>query len=597
MADMNTTGVGPTQAGLEGAARGLTSNLFDYLPAGMGMAVGKLQGKDYSFDELLKAVRARHNAVALENPISDTVGNIAGSIGQAAATGGTSIPRQIGTQALSGAVNTYAGSPDATAADAAQGAATQGGIAGAFGGLVKGVNSLTGASALHTLADKIEDMVYQGTPDAKMALENMVGASAKEVRARGSSIWQAAQALADNLRSTARTMGPGDKISQLQALAPEMADAMPAGNATPNLIPNAARGAAYAGLGAAGGTGLNEAYGEPVDPATAATVGAVLASKGSINKMGPDLATRMALSPGWQQLIGRVPAMGAAAAGSQVNQPPIVNIDHYAQPIPGMADGGRVEPRVGTYGPVRTGGSGGLSPQAVQAAIAASSPAAAASAAEMARQAALKKNGIGLLKANPVTNPQGVTDQQLSDAEALALQPDPPASAASGAGMADGGLIQSEMTSGSGQQQSNDMVNGVMNPWSWAYHGFPSTNVANDRKIYQMIKGIQAPTQAKAASAPASAASSILPKQYPPQTQGMIAPHDYLPDDVYKRSQQYVDPAASSASAMKKGGKVKGKGGPRSDNQIRRLSPGEFVVNAKSSKKIGYDMLNKLNKV
>lgn len=261
--------------------------------------------------------------------------------------------------------------------------------------------------------------------------------------------------------------------------------------------------------------------------------------------------------------------------------------------IPGDADGGRIEPQIGTYSPVRTGGAGGLSPAAIRAAMAASSPASGAS-----------KSGIGLLRVNPVTNPKGNTDQQLSDAEALALQPDPPASVPA---QADGGAVGAtgpEMTSGTGQQQENEMVNGPQGFMSWLYHGMPKGNERNERAIYQMLNSYT-PMPNKSVLAPAptwAGAASAAPSPLTPAKSST----DYLPDDIYKRMSGYLPaPSASQAASapqMHKGGKVTGKGGPRSDNQLRWLSSGEYVLNTKTvnkigggSNKAGADKLDKIN--
>lgn len=258
--------------------------------------------------------------------------------------------------------------------------------------------------------------------------------------------------------------------------------------------------------------------------------------------------------------------------------------------IPGDADGGRVTPQVGTYGPVRSGGGGGLSREAILQAVmrAASAPASSASGV---------KSGVGALKANPVTNPTAVTEQQLTDAEALALQPDAPASVPA---QADGGAVGApgpEMTSGTGQQQENEMVNGPQGFMSWLYHGMPKGNERNERAIYQMLNSYT-PMPNKSVLAPAptwAGAASAAPSPLTPAKSST----DYLPDDIYKRMSGYLPaPSASqaaSAPSQKAGGRVNGRGGPRQDNLLRWLSNGEFVVNAKAAKKIGYDNLEKMN--
>lgn len=74
------------------------------------------------------------------------------------------------------------------------------------------------------------------------------------------------------------------------------------------------------------------------------------------------------------------------------------------------ADGGEVrrEPKIGSHSPLPSGGGGGLSPIAVRAALAASQP------------GVVTKDGIALLTANPVTNPQAILEQRLRDAGAYA---------------------------------------------------------------------------------------------------------------------------------------------------------------------------------
>jgi hypothetical protein len=52
---------------------------------------------------------------------------------------------------------------------------------------------------------------------------------------------------------------------------------------------------------------------------------------------------------------------------------------------------------------------------------------------------------------------------------------------------------------------------------------------------------------------------------------------------------------ANQGIGLADGGMVKGSGGPRSDSVFARLSPGEFVLNAKAVSKLGTGFLDKLN--
>lgn len=70
------------------------------------------------------------------------------------------------------------------------------------------------------------------------------------------------------------------------------------------------------------------------------------------------------------------------------------------------ADGGpvRIEPKIGTRGPMRSGGGGGMSREAILAAL-------------NAAQAMPEKDGIAALPGNPVTDPAGVRKRQLESVE------------------------------------------------------------------------------------------------------------------------------------------------------------------------------------
>lgn len=128
------SGVGPTQAFLESALKGGTSNLSDYLMSGIGVPFGP-NDVSYAdrFSQNLAALRSRNASVQSDNPASSLAGNVIGNVYQAIRTGGASLPRQIGTQTLSGAVSNYTGSPESNLETAGVSGAIQGGLTGALG--------------------------------------------------------------------------------------------------------------------------------------------------------------------------------------------------------------------------------------------------------------------------------------------------------------------------------------------------------------------------------------------------------------------------------------------------------------------------------
>lgn len=71
----------------------------------------------------------------------------------------------------------------------------------------------------------------------------------------------------------------------------------------------------------------------------------------------------------------------------------------------GYADGGRVEPVIGSRSPLPTGGGGGLSKNAIQMLVTA-----------LAQPPQPTNIGVGQLVANPLTNPKAILDQQEKDA-------------------------------------------------------------------------------------------------------------------------------------------------------------------------------------
>lgn len=77
--------------------------------------------------------------------------------------------------------------------------------------------------------------------------------------------------------------------------------------------------------------------------------------------------------------------------------PGVVTVGNSAR----MADGGRAEPKVGTRGPVRTGGGGGLSPEIVAAVL-------AARAQQPAGSVGPTPGTMAALPANPVTDPGAI---------------------------------------------------------------------------------------------------------------------------------------------------------------------------------------------
>ena len=104
---------------------------------------------------------------------------------------------------------------------------------------------------------------------------------------------------------------------------------------------------------------------------------------------------------GW--FSGQMGTVGAKMDGSY-------NQDYGNEGVQHHADGGpvRQEPVIGSKSPVRTGGGGGLSPNAILAAMA-------------AKNAPVSQDGIGALPANYLMNPKAVLDAQMQQAGAYKM--------------------------------------------------------------------------------------------------------------------------------------------------------------------------------
>lgn len=203
-------------AGVEGAAKGVTGGLFDYLPAAGAYVAGNLQGKNIPFNEALAATRERSADVQAAHPTAYGVGNVAGSIYTGARTAGNSLASLAGSQAALGATQAYTASPDASAADAAKAALAAGVTSGAIGvvgktvkyatdflghdtssGLInslkdaanKAVNSSVGQTSLGTIALTAKDLYDGKAPDIFANAVKAAAASAalKTANAAGAS--------------------------------------------------------------------------------------------------------------------------------------------------------------------------------------------------------------------------------------------------------------------------------------------------------------------------------------------------------------------------------------------------------------------------
>lgn len=138
------TDTGTEEAVIQGARRGITPGVSDYMTAAVNYATAKARGLDYTYDELLKATREQRNEEEIKHPIAAGAGRVGGQMAIAALTGGTSIPAQMATQGTMSAVDTYGTSADTTLGDAAKSGLTSAAISGTIGGTLKGVGKLVG---------------------------------------------------------------------------------------------------------------------------------------------------------------------------------------------------------------------------------------------------------------------------------------------------------------------------------------------------------------------------------------------------------------------------------------------------------------------
>jgi len=119
-------------------------------------------------------------------------------------------------------------------------------------------------------------------------------------------------------------------------------------------------------------------------------------------------------APGFRSVADMQAGLGHNAPMSAANQARMDNYfntpaAHYVPPpapqvLVARADGGRIEPKVGTRGPVRTGGTGGgLSPEALRLLA-------------QAEGGSPQPSGVGALPANPVTDPAAITAARMRSA-------------------------------------------------------------------------------------------------------------------------------------------------------------------------------------
>lgn len=349
-ANASTDGTSPgpaLNAAAYGAAKGVTAGTFDYLPAAMATGVSKLPGgSNLSFKEALAAVRARRADQEAAHPVASTVGNVAGSIytgaralpalaeaalpaGVVAAGGG--VPMLAAQQGLQSGVQTYAGSPDSTLADAGKAAAVGAGTAGVLG---------TGANAVAAVSNKIAstqivkqiNTLLKDKPDGwKDTLEKVFGLGSKQGNV------QAAKDMSTSLKEGGQSTsiqtpayGSGAKgvnVGDVPNLSGAAGDALKTslGDHVANIVSSTGTGLGTGLL--AGGTtaGYNVITGKPVmdnvyqnvaGGTLAGLAGATAAAKGHILS---DMTTRALTSPTVQAVAPKVlpTILSAAQPGVQ----------------------------------------------------------------------------------------------------------------------------------------------------------------------------------------------------------------------------------------------------------------------------------------
>ncbi len=271
------------ESAVRGFANAATFGMAPKISAGANALLGKVAPDTFGTQDYgtrLKEYLDADKAAEAANPVTSTIASLVPNAIQAVATGGGSLARQAAVNTGLGAVNAY-GNSEATNplnADVLAGAGTAGVLSAAPGligkGIGKAADAISGKTINSTIAD-VNKIMTEKVGDWKDAAARRMGTTTAEMKRDGISLKDLKETFKEYL--TANRDNPLDLQMDDEVLAPMIKDVLK--KTTPSAV-DVAKDVGKTVLGGAAGAGAvgaaNYGVGGPMDPAMAATAGAIL---------------------------------------------------------------------------------------------------------------------------------------------------------------------------------------------------------------------------------------------------------------------------------------------------------------------------------